>query len=137
MGQLTKPGLRILMVDDSEEDRFFVHRAFELSAVGKFFHGVGDGQEAIDYLQAKGSVSDRQQYPFPNVLLLDLKMPVISGFGVLQWLLDHPACKVIPTIVFGSSAIESDVHQAYVLGANAFIVKPASADDLVRLIQLL
>jgi CheY-like chemotaxis protein len=136
MGNYTKPGLKMLMVDDSEADRFFVQRAMDGSGVGTFFHGVSDGQEAIDYLKAKGEFASRSQYPFPNILLLDIKMPGVNGFDVVMWLRDHPECRVIPTIIFSSSAIESDVHHAYVLGANAFMVKPTSHKDLSRLIDL-
>jgi CheY-like chemotaxis protein len=136
MGQFTKPSLRVLMADDSEEDRFFVQRALAASGVGSFFQGVGDGSEAIDYLRGKGSFGDRKEYPFPNVLLLDIKMPGLGGFDVLKWLGKHPECKVIPTIVFSSSGHESDIHESYVLGANAFMVKPTSADELAHLIQL-
>lgn len=136
MGEFIKPGLRILMADDSEEDRFFVQRALDSSGFGTFFFGVKDGQEAIDYLRAIGPFADRKAHPFPNVLLLDLKMPRLGGFDVLKWLGAHPECKVIPTIIFSSSAMESDVHQSYVLGANAFIVKPTSPGELRELIQL-
>lgn len=137
MGEYIEPGLRILMADDSEEDRFFVQRALEASGVGRFFFGVRDGQEAIDYLEGIGAFADRKAYPFPNVLLLDLKMPRLAGFDVLKWLSAHPECKVIPTIMFSSSAMESDVHQSYVLGANAFMVKPTSPEELRNLIGLM
>lgn len=137
MGQQIKPGLRILMADDSEENRFFVQRALEQSGVGRFFFGVNDGQEAINYLCLEGACTSRELYPFPNVLLLDLKMPRLSGFDVLKWLQTHPHCKVIPTIVYSSSAEDSDVHHAYALGANAYMVKPTSSDELVNQMQTL
>lgn len=136
MARMTKPGLRILMADDSEEDLFFVQRALEKSGVGEYFKGVEDGQEAIEYLQCKGKFADRKKYPFPNVMLLDIKMPGMSGFDVLKWLQSHPECKVIPTIIFSSSSHDKDVHEAYVLGANAYIEKPTSSEDLVEVIQL-
>jgi CheY-like chemotaxis protein len=137
MGQQIKPGLRILMADDSEEDRFFVQRALEKSGVGKFFFGVGDGQEAIEYLCLEGRYTSREQFPFPNVMLVDLKMPKVNGFDVLKWLQTHPHCKVIPTIIYSSSAEDSDVHHAYALGANAYMVKPTSSEELVEQIQTL
>src|SRR4051794_39163544 len=123
MGKQFKPGLKILMADDSPEDQFFVQRALEKRGVGNFFLGVPDGQEAINYLCRIAPYTLHEQFPFPNVLLLDLKMPKVSGFDVLKWLQVHPHCKVIPTIIYSSSAEESDVHQAYVLGANAYMVK--------------
>ena len=124
------------MADDSEDDLFFVQRALDRSAVGKFFYGVKEGQEAIAYLSAEGKFEDRQNFPFPNLLLLDLKMPRLDGFGVLRWLQEHPHCRVLPTIVFTSSNLEKDVQEAYDLGANAFLMKPGHPEDLVQLIQI-
>ena len=127
----------MLMVDDSKEDAFFVKRALEASQVAHFFHSVMDGSEGLAYLKAEGTYADRQAFPFPNVLLCDLKIPGMDGFDFLRWLRDHPQCKVIPTIIFSSSVLESDVHQSYVLGANAYLEKPASFGDLTTTIQLL
>jgi CheY-like chemotaxis protein len=132
----TKPGLRVLMVDDSEEDIFFVQRAFEKSGVADFFQSVKDGSEAISYLRAEGAFSDRGKFPFPNVLLTDLKMPGMDGFALLEWLQRHHECKVIPTIALTSSSIESDIHQVYVLGCNAYIVKPNDFNELVKTIKI-
>jgi CheY-like chemotaxis protein len=137
MGRFTKQGFSILMADDSEADRFFVQRALDASGVGKSFFGVSDGQAAIDCLQGNGRFADRLAHPFPNILLLDLKMYDVGGFDVLKWLAAHPDCKVIPTIMFSSSAVESDVHESYVLGANAYIEKPSSPDELRDLIQFM
>ena len=125
------------MVDYSEPDIFFVKRALDKSNVPHFFHAVFDRTQAVAYLCGQGEYSDRQKFPFPNVLLCDLKMPVMDGYDVLRWLQAHPACKVIPTIIFTSSSLESDVHQSYVLDANAYLQKPTSADDLVETIQTL
>lgn len=126
--------LRILMADDSSDDVFFVQRALERSRFRDWFGAVSGGEEVISWLRAEGKYSDRDQYPFPTVLLLDLKMPGLGGFEVLEWLASHPECKVIPTIIFSSSAEESDVHRAYVLGANAYMVKPSSTEEMVELI---
>ena len=136
MGEMIKPGLRLLMADDSKDDAFFVQRALLQSGKGTLFKSVRDGREAVDYLSGEGQYGDRQKFFFPNALLLDLKMPGMDGFGVLEWLNEHPDCKVIPTIVFSSSAIESDVHRVYALGGNAYMVKPNNFEDLVGLIKL-
>ncbi len=137
MGLYIRPALRMLMADDADDDRFFVLRALQASGVGAFFEGVSDGQGAIDYLRGEPPYDNRNTHPFPNILLLDIKMPVVSGFDVLVWLRDHPDCKVIPTIMFSSSDLESDVHQAYVLGANAYMTKPSDSDELMKMIQLI
>jgi CheY-like chemotaxis protein len=123
------------MADDSPEDIFFVQRALEKTRLSYVFNSVPDGSEAIAYLKGEGQYADRRKFVFPNVLLCDLKMPLLSGFDVLEWLQEHPDCKVIPTIIFSSSALESDVHQSYVLGANAFLQKPASLDDLIKMMR--
>jgi CheY-like chemotaxis protein len=124
------------MVDDSEHDAFFVERALKKSGVSTFFHAVEDGLQAISYLRRQGIYSDTDKFPFPNVLLCDLKMPRLDGFGLLEWLQKHTECKVIPTIVFSSSAHETDVHRSYVLGANAYLVKPHASEDLANLLKM-
>ena len=133
---LSRNGLRILMVDDTEEDIFFVKRALEKSGVGKAFAAVHDGDEAVRYLQGEGIYGNRNEFPFPNLILSDLKMPRMDGYAVLGWLRSHPECSVIPAIIFSSSAIPSDIQQAYLAGANAYIVKPTNFDELVDLIQI-
>jgi CheY-like chemotaxis protein len=123
------------MADDSPEDIFFVQRALTKSTLPAVLNSVPDGSEAIAYLKGDGQYADRQKFAFPNVLLCDLKMPVVSGFGVLEWLQEHPDCRVIPTIIFSSSSVESDVHRSYVLGANAYLEKPTSLEGLTEMIQ--
>ena len=127
--------LKILMADDSESDILFVKHALEASGVGQFFHAVHDGAEVISYLRGEGKYADRAQYPFPNVLLSDLKMPGLDGYGLLAWLRHHTECSIIPTIIFTSSALPSDVLHVYQQGANAFITKPSSLDLLIQLIR--
>jgi CheY-like chemotaxis protein len=122
------------MIDDSQEDALFVKRALDKSGLPHQFYHALDGLEGIGYLQGDGRYSDRQKFLFPNVLLCDLKMPGMDGYAVLEWLQAHPHCKVIPTIVFSSSALETDVHKSYVLGANAYLEKPNTLDELTRTI---
>src|SRR3954471_20328755 len=132
-----KPGLRVLMADDSEEDIFFVQRAFEKSGVADLFPSVRDGKEAIGYLRGEGAFSDRKKFPFPNVLLTDLKMPGMDGFALLEWLQEHTECKVIPTIALTSSSIERDIHAVYALGGNAYLVKPSSFNEMQAIVELI
>jgi CheY-like chemotaxis protein len=126
---------KILVVDDSEDDLFFIKRALDRVGIGKTVNYVHNGLEAIEYLSGNGWFSDRQQYPFPTIILSDLKMPRMDGFELLRWVRDHPDCGVIPTILFSTSVIEADVREAYRLGANAYMVKPSKfqeMDDLLR-----
>jgi CheY-like chemotaxis protein len=127
---------KVLLVDDSMDDAFFVRRALDKIGWGKRCMVVEDGEEAIKYLRGEGIYADRQTYPFPTVILSDLKMPRMNGFELLRWVRDHPDCSVIPTILFSSSAVESDVKEAYMLGANAYIVKPTSPEEFEELMRV-
>ena len=127
--------LRILLVEDEDNDIFLVQRATERGGAGHRVYPVRDGEEAIHYLRGQGMYADRQKFPLPNVILSDLKMQRMDGFEFLQWLRSHPECSVIPTIVFSSSRQESDVRQAYRFGANSYITKPSTAEELMQVLH--
>jgi len=88
-------------------------------------HYVRDGVEAIDYLAGREPFGDRRIYPLPELILLDINMPRLSGFDVLAWLRKQPQLVTIPTVVVSSSEQQSDINRAYELGANAYVVKPS------------
>ncbi|HTG42920.1 MAG TPA: response regulator [Verrucomicrobiae bacterium] len=92
----------ILIVEDTDEDAELLKIAIRKNGSPNPIHVVQDGREAIDYLCGAGKYSDRQTYPFPGVLFLDLKLPRLNGFDVLRWLKDHEKCKVIPVMVLTS-----------------------------------
>ena len=98
-------------------------------------HAVTDGEEAIAYLQGANLFADRELYPLPNLVVLDLKMPRLSGFDVLAWLRQEEKCHWLPVIVLSSSNHEADVKRAYSLGANSYLVKPAAFDTLVEIVN--
>jgi CheY-like chemotaxis protein len=128
----------ILLVEDNEDDVFFITRAFK--AVGMLAHisRVENGQNAIDYLSGKQPYDDRARFPLPSLVLLDLKMPFLSGFEVLRWIRNQSSYCTVPVIIFTSSNQERDVEMAYELGANAYLVKPDQPDqcsDLAHLIK--
>jgi CheY-like chemotaxis protein len=127
----------ILIVDDDENDIFFVKRAFSEINVHCTFQMLKNGQEAVDYLQGHGAFADRQRYPLPMMILMDLKMPIMDGFQVLTWLRGQAGIKVIPTIVFSSSDLPSDITRAYELGANSFMTKSVTYDGLLLKLQTL
>jgi CheY-like chemotaxis protein len=124
----------ILVAEDSEDDRFMYGRALEKLGF-KNVRFATDGEDAIAYLRAEGKYADRNAYPFPNWLILDLKMPRKSGFEVVEWIRAHPECNVIPTIIMTSSMIPSDVKRAYELGVSTFFSKPHSQAELSALFQ--
>ncbi len=80
----------------------------------------------MNYLQGVGVYADRERYPMPRMLIMDLRMPIVTGFDVLRWIKEHPKCAVIPTVILTSSENPMDIQQSYELGANAYLVKPPS-----------
>lgn len=127
----------ILIVDDDENDIFFVKRAFTEINVHCTFHMLKNGQECVDYLDGAGEYTDREKFPMPIMILMDLKMPIMDGFQVLAWLRSRPGIKVIPTIVFSSSDLPNDITRAYELGANSFMTKSVTYDGLLLKLQTL
>jgi CheY-like chemotaxis protein len=123
----------VLFVDDDENDIFFLKRAFKDAGISNPLIVAHDGQEAIDYLSGLGAFSDRREYPLPCFLILDLKMPRKTGMDVLQWLRAEPVFRCLPVMILSSSAHRYDVERAYRLGANSFVVKPASVDKRTEL----
>jgi CheY-like chemotaxis protein len=114
-----------LLVEDDPNDAFMVEREFH-RAPHLSLHHVSDGREAINYLLGEGQYSDRQKFPLPNVILLDLKMPRFSGFEFLEWLHSQSPGEVrlIPVVVMSSSSLPEDVKRAYAMGANTYMSKP-------------
>ena len=113
----------ILIAEDDESDVLFLRRALKEAAMENPLHVTRDGQEAMDFLwQQRHAADDR----LPALVILDLKMPRRSGMEVLQWIRQQNVLRCLPVMVFSSSARREDVERAYALGANAFLVKPAS-----------
>jgi CheY-like chemotaxis protein len=126
----------ILLVEDEENDARLLQMAFKKNDILNPVHWAKDGLEAIAYLNGDGVYADRTLYPFPEVLILDLKMPRMSGLEFLAWIRDHPDFKVIPTIIMTSSRQDPDIEKAYELGANTYMIKPSSFDELARMVKL-
>jgi len=113
----------ILVVEDDPNDLFFLKRAFSAVQARCLMQAVGDGAEAIDYLRGVDDYADRQRFPIPALILMDLKMPRMDGFEFLAWLRREPGLRLIPVVVLSSSSLPHDVKRAYDLGANSFVVK--------------
>jgi CheY-like chemotaxis protein len=127
----------ILLVDDSENDLFLMRSAFKKAGFNNPLQEVHNGEEAIAYLKGEGRYSDRSQFPFPVVVLLDLNMPMKNGFDVLAWVRAQPALKRLSVIILTASLRTTDVERAFDLGANSYLVKPSSLDDLTNMIRAL
>lgn len=120
----------ILIVEDDAADRYLIQNAFEHIGVTDTVHTVADGHEAVDYLSGKGQFADRHKFRFPTLLLLDLKMPGMNGLEFLSYVKHNPSLRVIPTIVFTSSDHREDITNAYQLGANSYIVKGKTFENV-------
>jgi CheY-like chemotaxis protein len=129
--------LIVLTVDDSSDDTLLLQRACHRAGVKFSLQAVDDGTKAIAYLSGLEGFSDRTRHPIPDLILLDLKMPVKTGFEVLDWLRNHPEFESVPVAVLTASHHEADVRQAYRKGAKCFLTKPIEYDDLVKLAQAL
>jgi CheY-like chemotaxis protein len=124
----------ILVAEDDTTDAFFFQRAFRRAGIPVTLHFVRDGQEVIDYLDGKGAFADRSAHPQPQLLLLDLKMPKLDGFDVLRWVRKRPELADLVVVLFSSSDEPRDISRAYDLGANWYLVKPHSMDELTALV---
>ena len=127
----------ILLVEDDPNDIILIKRAFEKTRITNPLQVVEDGEEAISYLAGKGRYADREKYPLPMLLLLDLKLPRKSGHEVLEWLRQQPILKRLTVVVLTSSQQSSDINRAYDLGANSYLVKPVTFDALVEIVKTL
>jgi len=127
----------VLLVEDNPDDAFLIKRAFKKAKLANPLFVVEDGEEAVAYLAGEGRFSDREAYPFPMLMLLDLKLPKMSGFEVLQWRMEHPETKRLPVVVLTSSNQTPDIARAYDLGASSYLVKPVSFDGLMDMVKVL
>jgi CheY-like chemotaxis protein len=127
----------ILLVDDTEDDRIFMRAAFQKARLNWPLQEVHDGDEAIAYLKGDGPYRDRGHFPLPPVMLLDLNMPKKHGFDVLKWVRGQEQFKLLQIIILTASTRPDDVKQAYSMGANSFLVKPAAIEDLEKMIGCL
>jgi CheY-like chemotaxis protein len=127
----------ILLAEDDRNDVFFVRRGLEQAGVRAGLQVVSDGEDVMDYLTGQGIYGDRNQYPMPSLLLLDLKMPLANGFDVLEWLRTQPALEYLPVIVLTSSPEERDRQKAASLGATRYFVKPPTLEMISEIVQLM
>lgn len=127
----------ILHVEDREEDVFLLRYAFKRAEITNPVQVVSDGQMAIDYLSGKGGFADRNQFPLPGLVLLDLQLPYVLGLDVLAWIRKQPSLKRLIVLVCSSSIYDNDIIRAYDLGANGFLVKPSDSNTLADMCKAL
>ena len=129
------PHLDILLVDDDHADLALFGLAVDKSDLNIWVQNLTTGQQAIDYLEAKGAYTDRSLHPLPDVIVLDLAMPLVSGFDFLAWRKPSPAFSSIPVVVFSSSTDPHEAQRVITLGANKHISKPSDFDSWKRAVR--
>ena|SRR5258706_15146892 len=127
----------VLLAEDDPDDVLLTQLAFEKALLANPLQVVRDGEEAIAYLKGEGQYADRQRFPLPILLLLDLKMPKATGFEVLEWLRTQSGLTALPVAIMTSSDQDPDVARAYDLGADSYLNKPPDAAALLALVQRL
>ena len=119
----------ILVVEDDMDDAFLLEWAIHQAGSNKKIHRAQTGEEALSYLEGEGYFSDREAYPLPSMVFIDLKMPRVNGFDILRWKMERPHLKM-PFIVLSGTSDEKDFFRANQLGASMFLTKPVSRETL-------
>jgi len=126
---------RMLMVEDEAGDARLLQLAMRQSGFSADIDHVWDGYEALDYLRRAGQ--QRQRAPRPDLIVLDLKMPRLSGLDFLALIKQDDDLRAIPVVAFSSSLLETDVRSAYELGAAGYLIKPADFQELISMVRIL
>lgn len=125
----------ILIVEDNEDDVFALLRTLKKIGITEGLYVVRDGQQAVNYLAGVGTYSDRTSFPLPSRVLLDLKLPYLNGFEVLDWIRKQPQFRALQVALLTGSDEARDHAQATSLGISHYLVKPASPEDLDSLFK--
>ncbi|SDM90671.1 CheY chemotaxis protein or a CheY-like REC (receiver) domain [Daejeonella rubra] len=128
-------GVEILFAEDSIDDATLTIRALTKSGFTNKLHHVKDGAEALDFIYCRGIYASRNINEKPKLLLLDLKMPKLTGMQVLEKVKLDPGYKSIPVVILTSSNEDPDVKKCYALGANSYIVKPVDSNKFFNAIK--
>jgi CheY-like chemotaxis protein len=126
----------ILVADDDTDDQFMLKEAFSSLNFDKEIRTVENGEELLDYLSRRGKYAD-DSLPIPKLILLDLNMPKIDGRQCLRMIKENKEYCKIPIIIFSTSNNPEDISQSYELGANSYIIKPYSYNELVEIIDII
>lgn len=127
----------ILLVEDDDDDVFFLRRALKHGHLDLPIHIASDGQQALDYLSGADPYGNRNEFPLPSVVLLDLKLPYVTGFQVLSWIREQSRLKDMPVFILTSSPEERDRQKAVELGAKGYFVKPPNPSIAQEIQKLL
>ena len=131
---MTTPA-HILLVEDNRMDVELTLDAFKEARLFNTIHVAPNGEDALDYLFGRGDYTDRDAYPLPGLILLDLKLLGIDGFEVLRQIKSTPILKRLPVVILTSSKEEGDRALSYDIGANSYLVKPVSFDGFLGVVR--
>jgi len=126
-----------LLVEDNPADQQLTIRAFKKGKVNTNLQIANDGQEAMDYLNRVGKYADKKEYPWPDLILLDINMPRKDGKQVLREIKENKEFKTIPIVMLTTSDQEKDILEAYELGVNSYISKPVRINEFIDVINKL
>jgi two-component system, response regulator len=129
--------VEILLVEDNPQDLELAKRALRKANLANSIHVARDGEEALNFIFCEGSYANRRIDEFPNVILLDLKLPKVDGLEVLKRIKSDPRTKSIPVVMLTSSKEQNDVIESYRLGVNSYIVKPVNFESFAESVQQL
>ncbi len=129
--------IEILIADDDPEDRMLIVDALKESRLTNKIREVEDGEDLMNYLRNKGKYADKDKFPMPGFILLDLNMPRMDGREALKEIRNDKRLKSIPVIVLTTSKAEEDIIKTYNLGVNSFITKPVSFSAMVDVMKTL
>jgi len=127
--------VHILLVDDNQMDVVLTLDAFRVAKLQNKINIAQNGEEALEYLFGRGMFSDREEYPLPALILLDLKMPGMDGFEVLRQIKMTQVLKRIPVVILTSSKDDGDRAMSYDIGANSYLLKPVSFEGFVEVVK--
>lgn len=127
----------ILQVEDDPNDITLFSFAFQKYLPEHILHSVTTGKEARDYLAGVGEYADRDQYPFPDIVFLDLKLPDCDGFEILRWIRAQSAMRSLVVLLFSASVFPGDVEKGMALGANSYVAKFMDLDELAAFFHAL
>lgn len=127
----------VLLVEDNPDDELLALRALKKAKADIQIEVARDGEEAIDFVFARGRFADRNPNQLPKVIFLDIKLPKLSGLQVLEKIRQNESSALVPVVLLTSSDEEKDMVRGYQLGANSYINKPVSYDDFTNQVALL
>jgi two-component system, response regulator len=129
--------VEIVLVEDNPSDVELTLHAFEKKRLANLIHVVRDGAEALDFLFGQGQYAGRNALNVPKLILLDLKLPKVSGIDVLRRIRKDPRTQLVPVVALTSSREEKDIEECYRLGVNSYIVKPVEFDKFTEAVERL